>query len=307
MNKQKDLSMDAVITLKERLAYTLGGGGVNINMAILGLLLTYYTMVLGISAGTATMVIGVSKILDGISDLVMGYIVDHTHSKQGKARPWLLRMAIPTAVATVASFAVPGGWNTTAKVIYMFLTYNLSNTIGYTALAVSFNSLNGYMTTNQKSRGVNGGFVMIMNTLTNIIVNTLYLQLSRFFGGGDVYSARGWTITMIVFSIAFCVMIFICYAGTTERACNVEQVEEKKANINIKKSIKALVTNKYWWICIVNMLVVFTLAALVTTTIVYFAQFILGSVDLQPVLTLAMSLPMIPASIVAIAVVGKLV
>jgi GPH family glycoside/pentoside/hexuronide:cation symporter len=147
MKKQMDMSIDAKIGLKERLAYTLGGGGVNMSLAVLGLLLTYYTMVLKIPAGTATMVIGISKLLDGLSDLVMGWIVDHTHTKNGKAKPWLFRMAFPTAIAVIAAFMVPTSWSTPAQVVYMFVTYNLSTTICVTAIAVPFSSLNGYMTT----------------------------------------------------------------------------------------------------------------------------------------------------------------
>ena len=304
--KARDLSMDAKIGFGERIAYTLGGGGVNINLAVLGLLLTYYTMVLGIDVGIATMVIGVSKILDGFSDLVMGYIVDHTNSKTGKARPWLLRFVIPSAVAVVASFMVPGGWNDTAKIIYMFLTYNLATTICVTVLAVAFNSLNGYMTTNQKARGINGGFVMIMNALTNAVVNATYLQLARVFGGGDVYSDRGWTITMLIFSVSFAVMILVCYFGTRERASHiVQEPKKKKSSVSLGKSVKALITNKYWVICIVSMLVVYILSALLAQSMVYFAQFVLGDVDQQAILTIIMALSMIPAAIISIILMGR--
>lgn len=307
MKKQRDLSMDAKIGLAERLAYTLGGGGVNTNLAVLGLLLTYYTMVLGIDVKIATMVIGVSKLLDGVSDLVMGYIVDHTNAKTGKARPWLLRMAIPSAVATVASFMVPGGWNTTAKIIYMFLTYNLSNTVFVTALAVAFNSLNGFMTTNQKARGTNGGFVMIMNALTNTLVTGTYLKLSRLFGGGEVYSARGWALTMTVFAVSFAAMLLICYFVTVERASHVQQEDTGKAKnkAGLSRSVKALVTNKYWIICLLSMLVVYILSALLAQSMVYFAQFVLNDVDQQAILTIAMSLAMIPAAIISIALMSK--
>lgn len=304
MDKKTNMSMDAEIGMKERLSYTLGGGGINISMALLGFLLTYYTMVLGISAGTAAMVIAVSKIFDGVSDLVMGYIVDHTKSANGKARPWLIRMVIPTAIASIAAFMVPMEWNTTAKIVYMFLTYNLANTICYTAIAVAFNTLNGYMTTNQRARGMNGGFVMIMNALTNTVVNAAYLQLARLFGGGNVYSARGWTLMMVLFAAVYSVMILICYFGTTERASNIKS-EEHKADVGIGRSIKALVTNRYWWICIITMLIVFTLSALTASSMVYFAQFVLGNVDLQAVLSIAMSLAMIPAAIASTFLMGK--
>ena len=307
MRKERDMSMDAKIGFGERIAYTLGGGGININTAILGLLLTYYTMVLGISPGTAALVIGISKVLDGVSDLIMGNIVDRTHTARGKARPWLLRMVIPAAVATVAAFMVPTSWNTTAKIVYMFLTYNLSNTVFYTAMAVPFNSLNGYMTTNQKERGVNGGFVMVMNAITNAVVNATYLKMTRAFGGGDVYSPRGWTLTMIVYAVSVTIMVLICYLATRERASDIEEKTDtdKAQEPGIGKSVKSLVTNKYWLICIVAVLTVYILSALLSNSMVYFAQFVLGNVDYQAGLTISMSLALIPAAVISIVLMGK--
>ena len=308
MKKQRDMSVDAKIGLGERLTYTIGGGGINMSMAVLGLLLTYYTMVLGINAGTAAMIIGISKLLDGVSDLVMGHIVDHTNTRFGKARPWLLRMAIPTAVATVATFAVPTAWDTTAKIIYMFITYNLSNTICYTALAVPFNALNGYMTTNQKSRGVNGGFIMIINALTNTVVNATYLGILRAFGGGEVYSPRGWTLTMLLFAVVSAAMTLIGFFGTRERASSSDadtEQEKSKPKVSVGRSVKALLTNRYWIICIVVMLVVFILSALLASSNIYFAQFVLNDVNQQPIMTIALSLSLIPAAIISIALMGK--
>lgn len=314
MKKSRDMSVNAKIGLGERLCYMLAGGGVNMDLAVAGLLLVYYTNVLGISAGVATMVIAVSKLLDGVSDLVMGHIVDRTHTKNGKARPWLLRMAIPAAVSTIAAFMVPQGWDTTAKVIYMFLTYNLSTTIGYTAVAVAFSSLNGYMTTDQKSRGLNGGFVTIINTVTNALVTATYLKLTSVFGGGEVYSPKGWIITMILYSVIFGIMILLGCLGTRERTHvqdneNVHeekvQKEERKKEQGFLKSAKALISNKYWLICIAAVLIVFILAGLLAQSVVYFAEFVLGDVYQQATLGISLSLAMVPASIFAMVIMGK--
>lgn len=86
------------------------------------------------------------KFLDGISDLVMGYIVDHTHSKWGKARPWIARLCIPLAVCTVLMFSVPSAFAGKAQIAYMFLTYNLVSTIFYTGINVPYATMQGLMT-----------------------------------------------------------------------------------------------------------------------------------------------------------------
>ena len=305
--KETGIYRDEKIGFRERMSYTFGGGGVNMSLAVLGLLLTYYTMVLGIPAGLATMVIGVSKVFDGISDLVMGWIVDNTDSKYGKARPWILRMALPTVIAVVASFMVPAGWNEKAQIVYMFVTYNLSSTICITALAVPFNSLNGYMTTNQQARGINGGFVMVMNAITNTVVTGTYLILARTFGDGEVYSRQGWSVTMLIYAVIFFVMLMICFFGTKERMTDSETTAKKRrgSNVSVGKSVLSLVKNRYWLICIISIMAVYILSALLAQSMVYFAQFVLMDVDQQAALTISMSLAMIPAAILSIFLMTK--
>ena len=87
--KNVNMNPDAKLSFLERFAYGIGDYAGNlIYSAISAFLLVYYTNVIGASAAAAASIIAISKFLDGISDLAMGYIVDHTHSKWGKARPW---------------------------------------------------------------------------------------------------------------------------------------------------------------------------------------------------------------------------
>lgn len=103
----------------------------------------YYTNVVGASAAAAASIIAISKLLDGLSDLAMGYIVDHTHSKWGKARPWIARLTIPLAVCTVLMFTVPASFAGPVQIAYMFLTYNLVSTIFYTGINVPYATMQG--------------------------------------------------------------------------------------------------------------------------------------------------------------------
>ena len=78
---------DAKLSFIERFAYGIGDYAGNlVYTAISAFPLVYYTNVVGASAEAAASMIAISKILDGISDLVMGYIVDHTHSKYAPAK-----------------------------------------------------------------------------------------------------------------------------------------------------------------------------------------------------------------------------
>ena len=81
----------------------------------------FYTDVACISAATVGTVLLVSKIFDGISDMMMGYIIENVHSPLGKARPWLLWMVIPYCIGCVLLFTVPD-FSETGKVIYAFIS-----------------------------------------------------------------------------------------------------------------------------------------------------------------------------------------
>lgn len=163
--QMKALDPNARLNFLERFAYGLGDYAGNlVYSAISAFLLVYYTDVLGVAAATAGSVMAISKIFDGVSDLVMGRIVDNTKSKWGKARPWIIRMSIPLAVCTVLMFSVPGSLTGAMQIGYMFISYNLVSTVFYTGLNVPYATLQGLITTNQYERGLLGNFRMLLAT-----------------------------------------------------------------------------------------------------------------------------------------------
>lgn len=101
---------DAKLGWAERIGYGTSAFGWNMINGIIGTFLTFYfTNVALLDAAVISTLIAVSKVFDGVSDLVVGNIVDRTKSKLGKARSWLLRMCIPFAVSVSLLFFVPAG------------------------------------------------------------------------------------------------------------------------------------------------------------------------------------------------------
>lgn len=93
MNQKSNLTLRKVF---ERFSYGCGDFGCNIiYTAMSAFLLFYYTDYAGVSAMAVGSIMMISRIFDGVSDIIMGVIVDRTKSKFGKARPWILRMCIP--------------------------------------------------------------------------------------------------------------------------------------------------------------------------------------------------------------------
>ena len=110
------------VTAKEKwLGYLLGPSGALLLNAVLATYLNvYYTDVLKLTTiwGGAFLTVFpiVSKIIDAITNVIMGYIIDHTKTAQGKARPWLLLSAPLLTISGILLFVVPSG-NQTVQVI----------------------------------------------------------------------------------------------------------------------------------------------------------------------------------------------
>ena len=143
------------ISFWERFSYGCGDLGCNIiYSAMSAFLLFYYTDYVHVSAATIGTIMLLSRVFDGVTDLIMGVIVDRTKSRFGKCRPWILRMAIPFALAGILLFSVPSGLGETSKLVYIFITYNLVSSVVYTAINVPYATLNALITQNQYERSV---------------------------------------------------------------------------------------------------------------------------------------------------------
>lgn len=102
MKRERNLSPNAKIRMGESFAYGIGGafGSGAVNIFVASFILIFYTEILHVEPLVASGVIGVSKLLDGLSDLVAGKIIDNTSHKLGKTRVWILRM-IPFTIASL--------------------------------------------------------------------------------------------------------------------------------------------------------------------------------------------------------------
>ncbi|MDD2973099.1 MAG: glycoside-pentoside-hexuronide (GPH):cation symporter [Lachnospiraceae bacterium] len=265
----------------ERIGYGAGDYAGNlVYSAISAFLLVYYTNVIGASAAAAASIIAVSKIFDGISDLIMGYIVDHTHSKWGKARPWIARLCVPLAVCTVLMFTVPASFAGTTQIVYMFLTYNLVSTVFYTGVNVPYATMNGLMTTNQYERGLLGNFRNLFATAGTMTINTVVLKMTSAFGGGDPYNQQGWTITVAILMVAFVAINMFMFFTCKERVTKAPVEDEKSAQkVSFAKGIKDLFLNKYWVYMVVAIFAMYFMMSCFFGSAVYFAQYVLGDAN----------------------------
>ncbi|PWC14618.1 MFS transporter [Brenneria roseae subsp. roseae] len=264
-------SADGSLSFQERLAYGCGDFANNIVFSGISIFLVYYyTDVIKIDAGLIGTIMLVSRIVDGILDLLMGVVVDRTRSKYGKARCWILRMAIPYAISGIILFSVPVDISYTLKIIYIIISYNFSQLI-FTALLIPYATLGALITQNQYERGVLGIFRMLLATLGTIFINTFTLKMVDYFGGDD----KAWTLTFTVFGLLSLLLLLFTFWGTEERVS-----DSNNETVPIKTGIMSLFNNKYWCIVAISILLLYFLLTVGGASTIYYAKAIFHDANL---------------------------
>lgn len=198
-------------------------------------LAVFYTDVFGLSTGAVALLFLVAKIWDGVNDPIMGEIMEHTHTKWGRFRPYIAIGAPLLVVLTILTFTVPN-FGSTGNLIYAYVTY-IGLGMVYTMTNVPYQGLPAVMTTDGGKINRLMSAQMMGMVLGMIILNLGTLPMVEWFGGGN--PKAGYQITASVFSIAALPMFWIC-----AKACKETVVVEKKYQVPMKESMKAIITNK---------------------------------------------------------------
>lgn len=273
ISEQKTIrAQDDLPTLKEKISYGLGDTACNIaNGLVMSLITLFYTDYVGVSAATVGLVMLLSRIFDGFSDVIMGFIVHRTKSKWGKARPWLLRIAIPYGISMIVMLTVPQGTET-LQFWYILVTYNFCTTVCYTAINVPYGTLPSLMTRSSYGRDLLGVFRMAFSPLGRITSVTFTLPLIKFFGNDQM----AWIKTMSIWAAVAVVFLLICFRNCEER---VYIKAAAKSKVSVGKNLKGIFINKYFWLILILWAVQASYLTFFGTVAPYYSKYILGNDD----------------------------
>ena len=224
-----------------RLSYAGGDVACNVVFGMVGTLLTlFYTDYVGINPATVGLIMLLSRVFDGASDMIMGIIVEKTNSKWGKSRPWILWMSVPYALSAILLFTVPHTMGM-VQAIYIFVTYNFCTTVCYTAINLPYGSLSAMMTRVSSERDMLSVVRMGLSPLGKIVAVTFTTPLVKLFGNDQA----AWVKTMSVWAVLALILLLICFANCKETV--VIAGKEKAEKVPVKRGLKLLVTNQYFW------------------------------------------------------------
>ena len=241
------------VTLPEQLiGYFIGPfGGLLASGIYTSILQNYFTDVLKLDLTFLTTLQLFSTILIVAANLIVGQIIERTHTMVGKARPWILLSALTVSVASVLMFIVP--FEGVAKMVWVAIAYNLFYSVAYPLYNTANSTLVSLSTRNSDQRGV-------LASMTNIAGLGVMGAGSMVFPILVSYALKEnqglWFLAMLAIAIFSALTVYLQFRFTRERVTEesmvdgkfVEQDADKPAAPPIAQQLKAVITEKSWWI-----------------------------------------------------------
>ncbi|KRM96095.1 xylose-proton symporter [Liquorilactobacillus aquaticus DSM 21051] len=235
---------EGALPWNERLSYGASDFACSFTFSLIGTYLMYfYTDVFGITAAAVGTLMLVARVVDAFDGPFWGIMIDHTHTKWGKSRPFLLWFNAPFAIFTVLCFTTPNlpmFW----KIVWAYVTY-IGIDVLYSAVNIPLTSILPSMTENSDERVVLSTIRSLFSNLGGTLISVIALPLVAFFGGGN--NRRGFFLLALMAATVFFVIYLIVFSNLKERV----QTKQSQKALPIKESLKALKKNWPWVIVIV--------------------------------------------------------
>lgn len=222
----------------------LGAVSVSISYVIIGQLTYCLTDSYGMAGTTVGLIMLISRIFDGITDVIAGVIIDRCHFKLGKARPFEL-FNIPMWIALMFCFEVPA-LNGFAKVLYIFLMYNLCQSVCFTFVSVS-QTVRLKRTFAEDCRAK----AITVSALISAVASTIFGILTPILISMFEDQPHGWLIITAFFAVPGMILT-LCLFFLVPEMDNAEEVNiSRTEKTGLLESFKLLLKNPYIFLIII--------------------------------------------------------
>ncbi len=287
-----------------KVGYGSGDVAGNVVYAFLSaFVMIYLTNTVGLNAGIVGTLIALSKLFDGVTDIFFGSMIDKTHSKMGKAKPWMLYGYIGCAVTLVAIFAIPESLGQTAQYAWFFIAYSLLNAVFYTANNIAYSALTALITKNSKERVEMGSYRFIFAFSTSLLIQSVTIKFVDVMGGG----AAGWRTVAIIYAIIGLIVNTISALSVkelSEEELNEDREQEAEEKYSLIEAAKLLFANKYY-LMICGTYILQQIYQAMLNMGIYYMMYVLFNKNLFAVFSWAINIPLIIALIITPTLVAK--
>lgn len=279
-----------------KIGYGSGDIAGNVVYALLSaFVMIFLTDTVGLNAGIVGTLIAVSKLFDGVSDIFFGSLIDKTHSKMGKARPWMFYGYFGCAVCLVAIFVIPADISTFAQYAWFFIAYTLLNAGFYTANNIAYSALTALVTKNNHERVQMGSIRFMFAFGTSMLIQTITVGCVAFFGGG----AGAWRTVAIIYAVVGVITNSLSVMSVKELSPEElaegdvgQENEVQEEKYSLLEAFKLLIHNKYYLMICASYILMQIYSATLNMGI-FFMTYVLKNANLLGVFSWAINIPMI--------------
>ena len=272
--------------------------------------LTFFVMIylsdtIGLNTGIVGTLMAVAKIFDGVSDVIFGSLIDKTHTKMGKARPWMLWPYLGCGVCLFAIFSIPTSWGQTAQYAFFFIFYVMLNAGFYTANNIAYSALTALITKNENERVQIGSLRFVFAFTTSTIIQAVTFGLVEHFGN----DAAAWRIVALIYVVLGIISNTLSVLSVKELP--EDENESKKAvdtleeKYTLREAVGLLIKNKFY-LLILGVYLLTQLYTAFTGVGTYYMTYVLGDKDLMGYFATALNVPMIVGLLLVPTIVAKL-
>lgn len=289
-----------------KIGYGSGDIGGNVVYAFLTFfVMIYLTDSIGLNSGIIGTLMAVAKIFDGISDVIFGSLIDKTHTKMGKARPWMLWPYFGCGVCLFAIFAIPTSWGKVAQYTFFLIFYVMLNAGFYTANNIAYSALTALVTRNENERVQLGSIRFVFAFTTSTIIQAITFGLVDYFGN----DAAAWKIVALIY-------VMIGIISNTISVLSLKELPEEENNTkketsapaekySLREAVGLLIKNKYY-LLILGIYLLTQLYSAFTGVGTFYMTYVLGDANLLGKFATALNIPMIIGLLLVPTVVAKL-
>lgn len=274
---------------KQRIGYGLGDFACNLIWQVISLYLLYfYTDIMKLNPLDISAMFIVCRVIDGGTDLLVGYCIDKTKSRWGKSRPWFLFGAVPFAISAFLAFSVPD-IAPTGKLLYAYITYIFLSFM-YTIVNIPLASILPSLTPDMHERTILATYRKFFAFLGSTIVSATVLTLVQMIGKGN--EALGFRVVMGLFGILGCICFFLTFIFVREQ--NYTKIEK---SATLKEILFSLMHNKPWKLFALNIMFMWTGYFLQSSALIYYFVYYVGDKEMAVLVATIMSMVPILANL----------
>ncbi|MBQ8238868.1 MAG: MFS transporter [Oscillospiraceae bacterium] len=293
---------------KNKIGYGSGDIAGNVIYAFLSTFMMFYlTDTVGMNMGIVGTLMALSNLLDGITDLLFGTLLDRTRTRLGKARPWMLLGYIGCAAMLAAIFMIPTSWGKTAQYIYFFITYTLLNAVFFTANNIAYATLTALVTKTTSERVQLGSIRFMFAFATTMILQAFTIDAITGMGG----NAEAWRTIAVIYAVIGLIANTISALSVKELPpdelykTDLEVIQMDEKPYTLLEDARLLFSNKYYTM-ICGVLFLSQLCQSSLNMGLYFMKYVLGNEALLKAFTLFANAPLILGLIIIPWLVRKL-